>query len=517
MSILDWVKYRFSPEGRFESFTIHMLAYPLIIGALALGLCFDSMDRGTVESHYVRLFAVCILAIGLLFLFMFRETRPRASVGIWTIVLIYAVSICIAAFPYIAYGFSPQNAFFDAISGITTTGMSVIHTSELNSALMIWRAVTGWIGGFMFISIFSLYITYFGLPGRYLFGSGSVTVDSDVYKPQIMKIAVRYGEVYLVSTVILAAILMISGTDALGSVSLSMSTVSTTGFMDFHGGLSELSVASRVAIGVFMVITMLNFTTAYFTLMLRSTKPIKQDNESVFIVMWILAISAIAFVLLVENGVSITVPEEFLNYALVMISCASTTGFIVDHTVWPSAAVLVIAMLSLVGGSIDSPGGGMKVSRIAIVAKIIKGRVSDIGFPNEVKAIRLRNVNVSRSLAYSSHLFVTIFMLALVVGVILIMATGMDLLSSFYVATSALTTTGKGLYYLGGIYDLSNLAKCVCAGLMVVGRLEIIMVLMLFIPGFWRDLLRGKISIRQRINDRRLRSLQRKGYLGRHR
>ena len=502
--VLSKLRYHLSENGRYDSYTIHMLGYPLLVGSIAMGLCFNVLDAKGDNTNLIHACALLMLLLGLACIFMFRgRSRPRASGGIMTIGLMYGLSILIAALPYVIYGFEPENALFEAISGITTTGVSVNHLSQMHRAILIWRAITGWLGGFLFISLFCLYISDFGIPGRYLFSSGSVSVDSDVYKPQLMKIALRYGEVYLASTVLMSVLLIITGTSNLSSISLAMSTVSTTGFMDFHGGLHTLPLMSRVVICVFMFIAMFNFTTTFFALMKRTLKPFSQDNESRYMLPWLVLMSSILFIVLFQHACSPNDAEEFVDFVLVVLSCASTTGFSVLDYSWPSMALIILCVVALVGGSIDSPTGGFKVSRVAMILKIMKNNINDAAFPNEVNAIRIRDVNVSRSLAYGALLTAVLYMLFVVFAIFLMMIDGLDVVSAFYVTVSAITTTGKGLFVLGDLESVDNFIKCVYAALMVIGRLEVVPVIMLLIPEFWRDLFRGKIGIRQRINGRR--------------
>lgn len=503
MSFLSKLEYYLSEKGRFNSFPLHMLGYPLLVVFFAMGICFDVMSLSDHDGAPVlRIIGLIGIVLALFCLFGFRYNRPRPSVGVFTILMIYAVVIVICAIPYVYYGFSVQASLFESVSGITTTGMSVMHLSQLNDSLLLWRAITGWIGGFMFITLFCLYTNLFGLPGRYAFSSGSASGDSEVYKLQVNKVALRYSEIYALSTAVLALLLVATGTEGMASLRLAMSTVSTTGFMDMHGGLDALTPASRVAIGFFMLLTMLNFMSTFYSIVKRTIKPFKEDNENPYLFFWLLTIGIVALVLLFQNGLLPEDAEGYLDFVLVLLSTASTTGFMVSDYAWPAGIVLVFALGSVVGGSIDSPTGGIKISRAAMALKIMKNEVTEVSFPNQVNTLRVRRVNVSRDLSYGSLLTMIMFFVVLIAGTILISITEIDMESALYLATSAITTTGKGLYSIGDLSSIGPYAQTVCAALMIIGRLEVVLFAILLTPGFWRDLF-SRVNIRQIISGRR--------------
>lgn len=516
MGYISRFAWHFTREGRYDSFLVHNLGYPILVGSLFMALCFGSLDpKGAPDGIWVA--SALGASLSLLSIFMFKGSKPRASVGILTILTIYAASFLYASVPYIAYGFSIQGGLFEAVSGVTTTGMSVLSLSQMNDALLIWRAATGWYGGFLFISLFSLYASNFGLPGRYIFESGSASVDSEVYKPQVNKMAMRYGEIYLASTFVMAVLLMVAGTAPLTSISLSMSTVSTTGFMDFHGGLATLSVASRMIICVFMAITMFNFTTAFIALYRRSFWSIREDNETLYMWIWAAIIGATSFIILAESAMQPTDFEGVVNYVLSVLSIVSTTGFVSENMSWPVSVVIIMAMGAVIGGSIDSPTGGIKVARAAMALKIMFRNANEVGFPNEVTPIKFRKVNIATSLAYSAMLTIVLYIAVLIIGTIAITLTGVDMASAFYVALSAMTTTGKGLFALGTLEGIDLVTQYVMVALMIIGRLEVVPVLIVLTSGFWRDLLRGRWDIRRTLNGMRPGFSRQPDSRGRHR
>ena len=500
MNIASRLEFYLTEKGRFDCFPIHVLGYPLLLVFGCMGLCFDIMGIGD-HSNGLRIFSLLGIIVAIVCLFLFKGSKPRPSVGIFTILTIYLVIIIICAVPYLFFGFDLKYAFFESISGVTTTGMSVMHLSQMEDQILMWRAVTGWIGGFMFISLFCLYIGDFALPGRFFFASGTASVDSEVYTPQIIKIAMRYGMVYLASTFVMALLLIITGVDIQMSARMAMSTVSTTGFQDVHGGLDAFEPASRVVIGLFMFISLINFTTVFFAIAKRTFRPFREDNENLYLFSWLLIIGAIASVLLIQFGDFPDDAEGVLDFLLVVLSNASTTGFMVYDYNWPAALVLTFSLLAVIGGCIDSPTGGIKVARAAISLKIMKKEITEVAFPNQVSTIRIRRVNVSRDLAYGALLTMLTFFIVLIGGTILISFTELNMEDALCLATSALTTTGKGLYSLGDITDVNTFAQCVCAVLMIIGRLEAVLFLMILSPDFWRDLV-SRINIRKLISDR---------------
>ena len=479
MTLLSRLEYYLSEKGRFGSFTMHMLGYPILMVSVAVLLCFSLSDVRPRPIDPSNIFFFLMIFVGLFLLFAFRSGRPRPSVGVVTIVMMYFVTIIMCAIPYMARDFSWSDSLFEAASGITTTGMTMMDITEFDTPLLMWRAVTGWIGGFMFIILFCLYMSEYGLSGRYLFVSGSSSMDSDVYKPRVMKVALRYLEIYVVSTIVMSIILRITGVDYVSAMVLSMSTISTTGFMPFTDSIDGLNIASKIVIALFMFITMFNFTTTFVAVVRRSFRPMKEDNEFAYLISWVLIIGVIALVELYQNDMFPEGLHGYADYLLVLLSMASTTGFVVHDYAWPASMVLIMSLASIVGGSIDSPTGGLKVSRMAIALKIMKNQVTEVAFPNEVKATRIRHVNVSKDLAYASLLTILIFLMVLVGGTILISLTEIDMETALCLATSAITTTGPGLYELGEFSELNTFATVVCFALMIIGRMEAVLFMMI--------------------------------------
>lgn len=503
MGIITGIAWHFTEKGRYESFLLHNLGYPMLVASLFMGLCFAIMDADGVPN-VIRVVSLVGFILSMLCIFMFKGSKPRASVGILTVLVIYATSILYASIPYMAYGFTVQGSLFEAVSGVTTTGVSALPLSQMNDALLIWRAASGWYGGFLFIALFSLYASNLGIPGRYLFESGSASVDSEVYKPQVNKIALRYGEIYLAMTFVMTLLLIVSGTSPLTSLSLSMSTVSTTGFMDFHGGLTTLTLASRIIICMFMAITMFNFTTTFVAIYRRSFRSILEDNETMYMWVWIAIVGVTSFIVLAEYAIQPDDVDGVVNFILSVLSVVSTTGFVSESYGWPTSVIMFMVMGAIIGGSIDSPTGGMKVARAGMALKIMIRNVNEVGFPNEVTPVKFRKVNVATSLAYGAMLTMILYIMVLMIGTIAITLTGVEVSSAFYTASSAISTTGKGLFSLGTLDEINLMTQYIMVVLMVVGRLEVVPVLIVFTAGFWHNLLQGRWDIRRTLNGMRL-------------
>lgn len=517
MSILSRLDYYLSEKGRFNSFTMHMLGYPVALISMAVLLCFTLSDLRSKTFDAFNLLYFFLFFLGLFLLFAFKSGKPRPSVGVFTIIMMYIAAILISALPYISQGFDVKESIFEATSGITTTGLTLLDITEFNTATLLWRSATGWIGGFMFIVLICLYISEFGLAGRYVFVAGSSSVDSDVYKPKVMKVALRYLEIYVISTFVMSILLWITGEDYVNSMVLSMSTISTTGFMPYTDNIEGIATASKIVIILFLFITMFNFTTTYVAVVRRSFRPLKEDNEFAYIGAWVLIVGAIALVELYQNDLMPDSMHDIVDFLLVLFSTASTTGFVVNDYTWPASMVLIFSLAAIVGGSIDSPTGGLKASRMAIALKIMKNQVNEVAFPNEVTTTRIRNVNVSKDLAYATLLTIIVYLMILVGGTILISLTEIDMETALCLATSAITTTGPGLYSLGTLTDINGFATVVCFILMIVGRLETVLFVMVLIPEFWRDLFSNTRGFKTIADGRHLRFLSRLRYLVRRR
>lgn len=512
MSVKKLVRF-LSESGVAEAFPLYVTGYVLVAESVLILLCllFFGLDEGHVLE---TMSAVSIgMAFGIALLLLFKSPlKVTAATGAFTISLIWFVAILYGCVPYMIDGFTFAEAAFESISGFTTTGMSIVeNVAGLNDSVLIWRATTGWAGGIGFIILFCLLMRYFGLDGRNIFVSDGLKHNVSHSLKSIKSLAMDFIIVYSALTALLAIALIVTGNDPIDSVCISMSTISTTGFSTLNADLTEMAMISKVFIGIFLFLSAMNFMSLFAGMTGLTLKPIREDTEIKQMLIWFTVSSTILFGILIQSGTMTFELEDILDTILMVMSIGTTTGFVFHDFAWPTVAMLFLSMLALIGGCRESPTGGIKVSRMAIIIKTIRRHISNVSSPNEVYPIRFGKTKVKGSVIDSVLVTTSLFLSTAIIGTMAIYLTGVEIVDSFYLCVSSLTTTGTGLYSVGNVASLPDVAKGIMCALMWIGRMEITLALTIFMPAFWKDfytpIRRAVYSLRGRLtrtsNDRR--------------
>ncbi|MBR7124233.1 MAG: TrkH family potassium uptake protein [Candidatus Methanomethylophilaceae archaeon] len=476
-------------NGLGKSFPLHTVGYVLIAESILMFLC--TVVLGFREERIVlyALASVTGAVVGALLLFLFRSpNRIDTSTGVFTMVFLWAAAIAYGCIPYVIYGFSTPDAIFESISGFTTTGMSIVtNVAELPPSILVWRATTGWAGGIGFIIVFCLMLKFFNLNNRNLFVSEGLNSTVSNSNRSIRNLALNFIAVYTILTGILAVILAILGNDVIDSVCISMSTISTTGFSTLNEDLMGMSMASKTFIAIFLLLSAMNFMTLFDAVTGMNIRRFLEDSEIRHMIYWLIGSSVALLIILDQSGYMDWNATNVVNTILMVISIGTTTGFVFYNFSWPTVAMLFLSIIAMIGGCRESPTGGIKISRISLIFKSLRNTISTVGFPNEVRSVRLGGVYVKESICYAGILTVLLFFITSAVGTLSIMLSGVDVMDAFYLCISSLTTTGTGLYSVANVASIPNFAQGVMCALMCLGRMEIMLILVMFTPTFWKE------------------------------
>ena len=487
-------------KARFESFPIHVTGYILTAEAAVMGLCFLVFG---CEGHAAPLTALVLtmFALGSVGVFLFKSDDKVAPVkGIITMALGFLALCVFGAVPYMIFGFGAVESLFESISGFTTTGLtSVSDVTSLPDPVLVWRALTGWSGGITFICLFSLFLTSFGLGGRFLL-STDITNDSKEFTNRIKTLAFRFVGIYAVCTGVLALILLICGNGFIPSICLAMSTISTTGFAVANDEVASLSMISKVFIGLFMVIGSTNFLTTYTAILKRSLRPYKEDTELKYLLAWFVFMIAVLFLFLLRAGYPLNSTGDVIDTILYALSVGTTTGFVFHAGDFPLAAVLFLCIASLIGGCADSASGGVKISRMILTLKMVLATIKNVIYPNAVLSVKYHKKPVRNEVVYMSMVIIMLFLITIVAGAAAIYAFNIGFGDSLILSISSVTTVGSGLFSLASVEINTGLMAVMCI-LMWIGRFEVILVLIMFTPSFWRNYIMNGV-----------RDLRKKGY-----
>lgn len=427
------------------------------------------------------------------FIFVPPEIEINTREGYLIVVLGWIASCVFGMLPYILHGgdFSVTNAWFESVSGYTTTGATILSNIEvLPPSLLFWRSSTHWLGG-VGVVVFTLLV----LPS---IGSAKMRIsraqlgplkheDAKYSMQQIVRIILG---VYCGLTITLTLLLWVVGMSFFDSVNHAFSTVATGGFSVKNASIMyyDSPLIEGILI-VFMILSSLNFGLLYITVVKKFTTIF---NSSV--VRYFLCSIAVGVLLvtvnLVQAGLYDSWLDAFRDSIFQVTALVSTTGFASSsNAMWPSFAVLLSCFYMIQCGCIGSTSGGIKVDRILIFYKAFVAHVRKMLHPNAVIPVRLRGVALDDELVSSTTLFIGLYILTFFIASLLLLFTGLDLTTGISAAISSLGNVGPGfgeIYTLGNYGGFSVMAKIICTVTMLVGRLEIYGILMLFYYRYWR-------------------------------
>jgi trk system potassium uptake protein TrkH len=406
--------------------------------------------------------------------------------GIWIIFTLFAT------LPFLFSG-SIKNftdAFFETMSGFTTTGATIITDVEsLPRGILFWRALIQWLGGIGIIVLSLSVLPIVKEINIQLATSDFSGQTSDKIHPKIRETAKRLVAIYVTITLIEAIILAACGMTLFDSVCHSFSTMSTGGFSTHNEGLSAYSSPLiKVVITIFMFIAGTNMTIIYFGVK-RNFRKIFSNSEFIYYLIICLVFCTIVSIVLFQNTGQ--AGKSVLEGTFHVISIITTTGFYTtDWGLWSSFLVLIFFILMFTGGTAGSTSGGIKIVRLMILTKNNRMELRRLLHPNAYIPVRLNHKTVPQSIVYNVLVFVTLYFLILCLGAMVISFMGYDIITSFGTSASMLANIGPGLGTLGPFSDYSGVpdaGKWFMSLLMLLGRLELIAVLILFSRSFYRN------------------------------
>lgn len=396
----------------------------------------------------------------------------------------------IGSLPYIISGSIPGyiNAFFESMSGFTTTGASILTDIEiLPKSIVFWRSLTHWIGG---IGIIVLVIVI--MPSLHMGSYNLFTFESSVQekiRPKIKSVGRRLLLIYVLLTVAEIILLLLGKMNLFESVCHAFGTVATGGFSPKNSSIIGYSPYVQYVVAVFMLLAGVNFV-LYYYLFKREFKKIGENGELKFYLMIVLVIG---FILTFSLYFTMhkTFEESFREAFFQLISIVTCTGFAsADYLLWPSFGWMIIFMAMFLGGSTGSTAGGIKMARHLVLVKNIKRFFQQLRSPNAIINLKLNNKILSEESNRTILTFIVLYFLIFVFSSILLVAIGIDGKTASSSVATCMAGIGPGIGTVGPASNFAHLpdvAKIVLSFLMLLGRLEIYTLLILFYPSFWRD------------------------------
>ena len=386
---------------------------------------------------------------------------------------------------------SLTNAFFETMSGFTTTGATILDDIEsLSHGMLFWRSLTQWIGGLGIVFFTIAVLPVFTSGGVQLFSAESTGVIHDRTHPKINVMAKWLWTVYLILTLAETILLMLGGMNLFDAVCQSFATTATGGYSTKQASISYWnSPFIEYVVAIFMLLSGVNF--ALFLMCLRGkVSRLLRDEE----LRWFLGSVAIltfliTFALVFQNHYDW---ETAFRKSLFQVATAHTScGFATDdYNLWPAFTWLLLLIAMLSGGCTGSTSGGIKNMRLLIIARSIRNEFKHLLHPNAVLPVRVNKQSVSPSIVSTVGMFFAFYLIIVILGWVVLLFLGVGFSESIGTVISSIGNVGPGLGSCGPAYSWNGLpdaAKWVLSFLMLIGRLELFSVLLLFYPGFWKS------------------------------
>ncbi len=434
------------------------------------------------------------------------------------VALSWLLGAAFAALPYYLWAHMPGTSapaghpfksfvdcYFESMSGLTTTGASVLTDVDgLPRTLLLWRAFTQWIGGLGIVVLFVAVLPSVGAGGKRLFMAEVSGPAPEGLQPQIRQTARVLLYIYVALNLAQVVALLAAGMSLFDAVCHAFATVATGGFSTRTASAADYNLASQVIITVFMVLGGVNFA-LYFALLRRRYSTVLRDTElRLYIAM--LAVGAIVVVLCVLRQPMVLTTGETVQAssgqalqhgAFTFVSIVTTTGFVTaDYNPWPFAAQAVLILVMFVGASAGSTAGGIKVIRVWIAIKVMLSEIEHVFRPQVVRPVRVGRSIIDDELKLGTITYVLGYILLFALGSVGVMileqlnAPGScDFTTAATASVSCMSSIGPGLGKVGALGNygwMSASSKSLLSLLMVLGRLEFFPIVVLLTPRFWR-------------------------------
>lgn len=421
-----------------------------------------------------------------------RELRPRD--GFTLVFLLWLGFAAISALPFYLYfpNIGYTDAFFEAVSGLTTTSATVMSSLDtLAPSLNFWRHMMNWLGGMGIIVLAVAILPMLGVGGTQLFKAEIPGIDKDSkMAPRISQTAKRLWLVYLTFTLLTCMGLKWAGMGWFDAVCHAMSAFALGGFSTHDASIAFFdSPAIEAVLIAATILGAVNFASHFAMAREKSPKPYWRDEEARAMLTILAASIAAASVYMWQQGYY--TPLEALRYVgFNFVSIGLANGFAnADFATWPLLVTLWMFFLSNVLANTGSMGGGIKMARALVLAKFSLREVSLLLHPNAVRTVKLNRRSISDRTAMAVMAFIFVYFMTVVIFTLGLLASGMDFITALSATIACITNAGPGLGAVGPADNyaaLSGLQKWMCAAVMLLGRLEIFTVFILFTPDYWK-------------------------------
>ncbi len=382
------------------------------------------------------------------------------------------------------------NAYFEAISGFTTTGASILTDIEtLPKSILYWRAIIQWLGGMGILVLVIAILPNIGFGGVKLFVAEVPGPTSNKIHPKIRTTAIRLWEIYALLTAVLVVLLTLGGMSFFESISHAFTTLSTGGFSPKNTSIAGYSSYIQIIITIFMFFGGLNFALHYYLIRGKIKHVITNHELIAFFTIIVVVSFMVSFILLGNgnyNNFSIGLRHSFFQ----SVSIITTTGYVTaDYMVWPESTWFLLLLFFFTGGMIGSTAGGIKFTRHFVLFKNIRSQIKRLIHPNAIVPIRFNKRIIPDEIIRNFFIVFIAYILFFCIGALSLSFFIDDFLEASSVSISCLGAIGPAFGDFGPIGNYAALhpvGKWIASFLMIIGRLEVLPVMMFLHYAFWR-------------------------------
>ncbi len=450
-------------------------------------------DQNQYQS-FLAAFTLTLLS-GLILWLPFRKSKRdfRIREGVLVVVSFWFVLSLFATTPFLlseSLRMSFSDAFFESMSGLTTTGATVLSgLDDLPKAILYYRQQLQWLGGMGIIVLAVAILPMLGVGGMELYHAESSGISKDRLTPKLTQTAKALWKIYISFTIVCALGYYLAGMSVFDAIGHSYSTVAIGGFSthDASIGFFNSSAVEGVAI-VFMLLAGINFSLHFFVWQKKSAFTYMQDSEFKTYLFILLTTVILVGTYLVDSGYYNSVGESFRHAIFQTVSIATTTGFASqNYSQWPFVLPILLLFASFVGACAGSTGGGIKVVRVLLMFKLAMKEIKKFIHPSAQISIKLNQRSVSENVLVSVWGFFSLYVIAFILILIALMFTGLNQVSAFSATAASMNNLGPGLGEVAANYGgIDDTAKWILSFSMLLGRLEILTLMALLHKAFWR-------------------------------
>jgi len=450
------------------------------------------------EGEYLTFVFSFILTVfgGLVLWWPFRAIKKsfRLREGVLIVVSFWIVLSLFGTLPFLITesisNLSFSNAFFESMSGLTTTGATVLsQLDDLPKSILFYRQQLQWLGGMGIIVLAVAVLPLLGVGGMELYHAESSGIAKDRLTPKLRNTAIALWKIYLSLTVFCALAYFFSGMSIFDAISHSFSTVAIGGFSTHDSSIGYFnSVPIEMIAMFFMFLAGVNFSLHFVAWNNRSLVDYIKDSEFKTYAMVLFSASAIVIIALSLNSEYGSTSETIRHSLFQTISIATTTGFTSqNYSNWPAAIPVFLIMVSFIGACVGSTGGGIKVVRVLVMFRLGMKEIHKFIRPNAQVSIKLNKASINEKALVSVLGFFSLYAISFIFIMMLLMFAGLDQVTAYSATAATMNNLGPGLGEVAQNYgSLGETAKWILSFSMLIGRLEVLTIIAIFHRAFWR-------------------------------